>query len=357
MIKIFKQNWILFGSVTFLLLVLMLSQSDFLKPIVINDSNELNTNNIEHPILMPTEDNNVNIYSIVSNIHSRDYQSQYGPLVKSLQGSSIPIHFKLDANNHLVITKSIKQFIEYFLSANAEESIDLITNRIEEIIKLQLPEPAQSEALNVVAQYLDYKHALIQVESQLSDDMAVQQDKHNYQSMFQYRRELRQNNLSPAVYSAFFEEEDQRDEYTAKMIEVKRDHSINPEEKATLLLAAESLLPENERHLLEQGRIKQDIKNEVAKALEQGATEADIYEIRSQAYDHDTVIRFSEADKKKQLWNDRYQEYTIKKMVILNSEGLSENDKVSEIATLRNDHFSSQEQIRINTLDRMSGLN
>jgi lipase chaperone LimK len=348
----FKRISIIAGASIFLLTVYMLSDIDFLKPTIIDTSSESKEERFNKHYISDSI-NDISSTSIISNIHYRDYQSEFGALPKSLKGTRIPIHFKLDDNNHLIITKSIKQFIEYFLSANAEEDIAVIINRIEEIILQQLPEPAQSEALEVVTQYLNYKNALLNVESQLSGDMSVQSDKHDYQSLFLYRRELRQSNLSSEVYSAFFSDEDKSDEYTAKIIEVKRNPSIDEEEKERQALAAETLLPEYKRKLLELDRLKKNIHNDVMKAKEEGATEAEIYEIRSQGYDHDTVVRFAQADKKNQLWNQRFNQYKLERLKILNAAGLSADDQLNEISLLKQESFSKQEAIRLDTLIRM----
>lgn len=293
-------------------------------------------------------------HHVISNIRYGDYSSKHGQLPKSLKGTIIPVNFQVDSQGHLVITKSIENIIEYFLSANSEEDISTIISRIDEVIHSQLKEPALSEALDVVAQYISYKEILTASETDLSDNQLMEGSQNNYQTMFEYRREIRQDNLSPAVYDAFYAEEDKSDNYTATVLSINRDSTLTDQEKASRILQAETLLTEQNRSHKQTQRLQEQVQKEVQAAMLNGASSEDVFEIRSKAYDAATNERFAIADQKKAEWEARYQKYVSDRNQISETDGLSDADKIQEILMLKQAQFNEREQIRISTLDRIS---
>jgi len=283
-----------------------------------------------------------------------DYRSSLGPLPRSLRGTRIPAAFTLDAEGHLVITPSIKSVIEYFLSANGEESLETIIARIEEFITSQLEEPARSEALDVVAQYIGYKEALIDLESDFADNTNLSGQSSDYLTMFQYRREARMNNLSPEIYDAFFSDEDKADSYTASLLEIGKNSDLTVEEKEAHYLAAEQLLPRQEQAIKQAERTRETLQEAIQAARNQGANNEEIFQMRADIYGHEAAERFAAADDKKTEWNIRFGQYRQQRQQILGNDGLSGTDKENEINTLQTTLFSQNEQRRLATLDQLA---
>jgi len=291
---------------------------------------------------------------LVSEVAYDDYKSSLGPLPKSLRGTRIPAAFTLDAEGHLTITPSIKSVIEYFLSATGEESLETIIARIEEFISSQLEEPARSEALDVVAQYIGYKEALITLESDLAENTKLSGQNSDYLTMFQYRREARMNNLSPEIYDAFFADEDKADSYTSSLLEIGKNKDLTDEERDAQYLAAEQLLPKQEQAIKQAERTRETLKVNIQTARDEGANDENIFQMRADVYGYDAAERFATADKKKAEWNSRFEQYRQKRQQILNNEGLSDTDKTNEIDTLQGKVFSQTEQRRLTTLDQLA---
>ena len=282
------------------------------------------------------------------------YTSKYGPLPKSLRGTNIPISFSLDSEGNLIITESIKSLIEYFLSANGEESLETIISRIEELFTQQLEEPALSEALSVLTQYIDYKKALVEMEQMLAENTQASGKVSDYQTMFQYRREARMNALSPEIYDAFFANEDKADSYTAGILDTQRNTSLSDQEKTDQILTLEQLLPPEEQAIKQAERARETLQKEITTARALGASDEQVFQMRAEVYDYETAERFATADKKKAEWNARFQHYRESRTQILMNDGLSEADKVNEIYTIQTDLFTKNEQRRLPTLDRIA---
>ena len=294
---------------------------------------------------------------LVSEVAYDDYKSSLGPLAKSLRGTRIPAAFTLDSEGHLIITSSIKSVIEYFLSATGEEPLETIIARIEEFITQQLEEPARSEALDVVAQYIGYKEALIDLESDFADNTNLSGQSSDYLTMFQYRREARMNNLSPEIYDAFYADEDKADSYTASLLEIRKNSDLTDEEKEAHYLAAEQLLPKQEQAIKESERTRESLNTNIQTARSEGASDELVYQMRADVYGHEAAERFAAADKKKAEWDSRFEQYRQQRQQVLGNDGLSDTDKASDISTLQSALFSQTEQRRLTTLDQIADKN
>jgi lipase chaperone LimK len=291
---------------------------------------------------------------LITEVTYNDYKSSLGPLPNSLRGTRIPAAFTLDTEGHLIITASIKSMIEYFLSATGEESLETIIARIEEFITKQLEEPARSEALDVVVQYIDYKEALIGLESDLADNTNLSGQSSDYLTMFQYRREARMNSLSPEVYDAFFADEDKADNYTASLLEIGKNTDLTDEEKEAHYLAAEQLLPKQELAFKQAERTRESLQKNIQAAKEQGANDEEIFQMRADIYGYEAAERFATADAKKAEWDSRFEQYRQQRQQILSNDGLSNSDKTNEINTLQNALFNQTEQRRLATLNQLA---
>jgi len=299
--------------------------------------------------------NTVSSSSLVApSITSAKYQSTLGPLPKSLRGTSIPAAFELDSSGHLIITTSIKAVIEYFLSALGEEPVEQLVARIEEFFSAQLEEPARSEALDVLVQYIGYKEALDIFERELASDIELGGQANDYLRMFQYRREVRMNNLSPEIYDAFFADEDKADSYTAGILNMQKNPALTDEEKENQSQQLEQLLPPEEQAIKHAERERRNLNKNIKVARLAGATHEDIFELRAQVYDYETVERFAAADQKKADWERRFALYRQQRHSILTNDGLSNSDKQADIYTLQAQTFSQTERRRLPTLDELA---
>ncbi|MFT7373271.1 MAG: lipase chaperone LimK [Oleiphilaceae bacterium] len=291
---------------------------------------------------------------LIKEVTYENYRSSLGPLAKSLRGTRIPAAFTLDSEGHLIVTSSIKSLIEYFLSATGEESLETIIGRVEEFISKQLEEPARSEALDVVAQYIGYKEALVGLENDLADNTNLSGQSSDYLTMFQYRREARMNNLSPEIYDAFFADEDKADSYTASLLEIGKNNNLTDEEKEAQYLAAEQLLPKQAQVIKQAERTRETLQENIQTARNQGANDGEIFQMRTEIYGHEAAERFAAADQKKSEWNARFEQYRQQRQQILGNQGLSDTDKTHEISSLQDALFSRTEQRRLATLDQLA---
>lgn len=282
------------------------------------------------------------------------YQSAFGPLPPSLRGTTIPVSFIVDDAGHLIITKSIKVLIEYFLSLVGEESVERITERLHEFFRAQLEEPAESEAIAVLERYLAYKHALLDIETSMGYDLESSGSAADYASMFRLRRETRISYLGQEIYDAFFADEDKKAEYTVAQMALRADDSLTDEEKLIKERELEKLLPRKEQEHKNLERVRRELNERVAEAKARGASENEIFHLRTEVYGYEAAKRFASADKESKAWDLRFSVYREQRQLILDTEGMSSSDKDAQISQLQDTLFSATERLRIPTLDRMA---
>jgi len=291
---------------------------------------------------------------VIENIEYTNYQFSFGPLPKSLKNTHIPLHFKLTEDGQLVVTRSIRTLIEYFLSANSQESIATITGRIRELMDKALQEPARSQAKQVLKQYIEYKQALIQIEQHLSDEQNLSGKQGDYQQVLQYRTQAREKYLSREIYDAFFAKDDSRDNYTAGVLALNKDPSLTDEERFRQILLLEQSLPLEEQAIKQAQHQRESLQHNIKQARESGASDADIFQMRAQVYDQEAAERFAKNDLKQSQWNGRFAHYRQQRQQILAGEGMTDEDKQSQISALQTELFNANEQRRLPTLDRLA---
>src|SRR5690606_35982898 len=72
----------------------------------------------------------------------------------SLRGTEVDGVFQVDQAGNLLITEDLRRIFDYFLSSIGEESVQQSIARLRAYIGSQLEEPAASQALAILNQYL-----------------------------------------------------------------------------------------------------------------------------------------------------------------------------------------------------------
>ncbi|MDX1561004.1 MAG: lipase chaperone, partial [Marinobacter sp.] len=85
------------------------------------------------------------------------------PFAASLSGTEIDGALTADGNGELVINLEVRDFFDYFLSTVGEVSPETAIQQIEAMARNHLPEPASTQALALLDEYLAYKQASLEV--------------------------------------------------------------------------------------------------------------------------------------------------------------------------------------------------
>jgi len=281
------------------------------------------------------------------------YQSIHGALPPSLEGTRIPFNLLIDENGELIVNESLRRLFDYFFTTDGEEPLETIVARIKELLTTHLPGIAQGRALEILQQYFELKQAEIELARQMDFEFKASGERPSLIEIRRVLRDLRASNLDVDVYAAFFGVENQREDYTLNRLEIQGDASLTVEERQIALEAIEEYLPPADREHMQSEREAQQVYQDVENAKAEGATEAEIFHLREQVFGVEAAQRYADADSKKSTWDDRITTYRGQREGILNTAGLTEDDKTNQIGQLRQQHFEGPELKRISVIDRM----
>ena len=288
------------------------------------------------------------------------FESKHGILPASLRGTILDNALKVDEKGHLLISSDIKDVFDYFLSAISEEDLDTILLRVDEYLSHYLQEPALSESKAVLAQYIEFKYSLMTLEQEMGKDLSQmsQQDKVDGGYLDFLRKQMDQRNiqreqyLDPAVYEAFYAEEQRYDEYTYSRLLVNSNKSLSASERLEKIAEYQSTLPEDVRQSIKQTQITDELKLRTEKVLAEGGDQQQVRELRREMLGDEAVQRFDELDQQRAQWQSRINEYLTQRANILSNQGLATDELSMQVDALRASLFDELEQLRVRSIER-----
>lgn len=276
-------------------------------------------------------------------------------LPPSLRGTEIDGGFRVDEEGHLIVDKSIKRFLDYFLGTVGEQSVEEIISNIESMIEQSLQEPAKSEAMAVLTSYVGYKQALYDLEQEIGEVnlMTMEADQlSGMEERLRQIRETRRSYLGEDISQAFFAEEEAVDQYTFKKLLVMNDLELDAQERQEKLKEIEVMLPEKVREQRAATRIHETLSEKEAELKSSGASQDEIYAARAELVGDEAAQRLAALDAKRADFRNRLREYRIEKHV-LDETAMDDADKAQALEQLRGGYFSEVETRRVAALDRI----
>lgn len=293
------------------------------------------------------------------------YTSRHGALVSSLKGIYFDRDLAVDEQGNLRISSDIKDVFDFFFSAIEEEELDVVLARIEEYLNYKLEDPALTQALKALADYVDYKAAVYDLEAAFSEKIASfsatgQQVSlgGEYLSLVKERSELvkqlRQEHLSVELHEAFYSEREQYDDYMLQKLQINADPALSPSQKQASLKILDSQMP---RAFIESRQSANPVA--LLREATQSASESDpeaLYVQRVSTVGEPVAQRLSELDAERAKWTSRYNDYSVKRDAIIGNTGLDKESQLNEINVLRQQLFSETEQVRVASLDQINNV-
>jgi lipase chaperone LimK len=273
----------------------------------------------------------------------------------SLNGTEIDGGFRVDEQGHLIVDKSIKRLMDYFLGTVGEMTIEEIVANLETLVQGALPEPARSEALTILRNYIDYKQGLFQLEQEIGevDLMSLQSGELGGMSeRLRLIRETRVSFLGEEVTQAFFAEEEAVDQYTLKKLMIRNDASLNETEKQAQLEQAAALLPTRVREARAGTQKHEQLSVAENRLKNEGATAEQIYAQRAQIVGDAAAQSLAKLDAEREEFRQRLRQYRLEKKT-LDETAMQGSDKAESLQRLRESHFSDVEIRRVAVLDKI----
>lgn len=274
-------------------------------------------------------------------------------LPTSLDGSSPP-RLPLDAGGRLAHTRAVRDFFDYFLSAQSEMSAAALDALVRRQIAAQLDSTAANdEAVAVWQRYTSYLTALDPLPRAASAP-GSKPDLDAIQLALDQRDAL-STRIMGEWSKPFFGAELQRQRTDLARLRITSDPTLTEAEKAARLATLDAALPPQERAARERVRQQQASVEAIAQLQKQGASLDAMRAQIAQTLGPEAAERVVQMQKDDDAWHARYADYASQREQI-DKLGLSAQERDAQVAQLRRQFFANpSDAMRAASLDRGAG--
>ena len=288
---------------------------------------------------------------VLSQNESTTYAELPKQLPTSLLNTPKPERLELNNDGSLLINKKILHLFEFYLSAIGEESLEIIVTRIKNNLREQLTAQALTQAIHILEGYLQYRNEITALKQEYNQSYGIAD--YSIEHVIKAKNELievRWHYLSGEVIAAFFEQEDEYENYMLHLTAIIKDNRLNKEQKDNALSILNAQTP---NWLIEQQNSTNQLnkyRQQYSELRSQGVSNSDLRTFTEQEFNAEASDRLSQLESDRRRWQKRLSEYRVELDTIL----VIESDRPAQqalINELRNQYFNTQEIKRVRVLD------
>jgi len=308
------------------------------------------TSNQEHTLNVTlTSDNRVESLTTVSAtpkeevVYTTPIEHDQLLVSPSLSGTNIDGALQAGEDKQLILNIGIRDFFDYFLSTADDIGPEIAIAEIQRYAKQYLPEPAQSQAIQLLKKYLRFKKAEFQLQQtpiakrDLSNQDAINLMRENFETLKSKRQDLFNLDQDRALFSL----EDTYAEHTLASLELAADKSLSDEQRQYAMQNLENALPPELSNSFAQTRTQMlesnFINSQVESSLDNAQVHANLLERGVSNNKADDIIqrRQQQAD-----FNESYERYKSQ----LSSLDASASDHDTQKQRLMRRFFATPEE-------------
>jgi lipase chaperone LimK len=270
-------------------------------------------------------------------------------LVSSLTGTHHGVRLK-SRNQKLIVTASLKDLFDYYLSAAGEESTEDIDQRIKQELARQLDAEAEAlaQAMSIWHDYLTYKNELVEFDQQYSAHSS-QPEKSKQLQLLQQRQlaliALQDQIFGAKIAQVLFNFDRQLDGHTLEKAELLAS-DLSAEQIQQRLINLSAQLPIETVVSLQ--------RNNQQKALveidrQEGLSAQQKYQKREQQVGSAAASRLQVLDEKRAVWKTKMLIFKQQKEQ-LEQAGLAQEEYIISLDKLYGQHFAPEERLRARAL-------
>jgi len=324
------------------LIIILLSSICF----VINDNNKVIKPNMDNEFqtLLVSNDAAFN-KAISAKQHILKFFDK--PTPKSLEGIDLNIALPLDDDGNLIVGLELKDLFELYLSAMGEEDLADILLRIQSALAQQLTAPALGQGYDALKRFIDYKVELANLKKQQPDGNLSELEHIRQQK--EILAAIQQEYFSPIESAALFAAETEYDTFMLEHLTIQQNEDLTTLEKQQQIESLEASLPEEVRAGRESAMAPAKVYQQAQVMKAEGQSDADIYQMRSQALGEEAATALAQLDQQRNQWQQRVDIFSSMYESI-SASGLSKADQQSEVNALLARDFDVIESIRVRAL-------
>ncbi len=274
------------------------------------------------------------------------------PVPVSLQGTTPP-RLPIDARGQLSRARGVRDFFDYFLTAQNEVRPDALDALVKKQIAAQLDGTAAApEALDVWERYCAYRRALAALAPLSTAASGGGLDLDAMQSQLDGRISVASRTLGGEWSEAFFGADWRRARYTIERRRIVRDGTLTEAQRRARLAALVESLPPDERAAVDGGQRARAAVDTIAKLETQSSSIEALRAQATQALGPQAAERIVKMQMDDDAWKTKYADYTAQRARI-EAMGLSPAERDAQIDGLRKRVFANpSEALRAASLDR-----
>lgn len=273
--------------------------------------------------------------------------ASHGLFAASFSGTKPDGQFRL-IGDRLQLDSRLLEFFDYYLTALGERSLPDIRKQIEIELDHNLPALAATEAKQLLERYINYRAALTDIDKYRNAGSDVIDA---LRQRLTAVRNARSRHFSPEQVKALFGSQQLDEEQALARLEIQQDPNLTPDQKASRLLQLDAQLTHEQRREREAPVQHALLEQEVLTARKNGASDAQIYQLRTHKLGAEAAERLSVVDKEELQWRTRIDSYLAERNILQTNAQLPSADRDQAISRLRNERFSEQEQLRLSAFE------
>lgn len=257
--------------------------------------------------------------------------------VRSMEGTRPDGAVTLGADGQLVVDAELGHLFDYYLAGLGEKDLVAIRSEIERELERRFKPGPAAQAKRLLASYLDYKRALVDLEQRLQPGAGLGKAA---RARLQAMQALRQNYFSAAEIAGLFGFSDAYDQDALARIDISLDPALTAEQRAQRLAALDNKLSPAMREEREAPTRVIRTEEAVQKLRAQGASDDEVYRLRAAAFSTEGAARLAELDRDEAAWQGRIKAYLAERSGMAPGAGAMQQQ-------LRDKHFNADEQRRL----------
>ncbi|WP_426103658.1 lipase secretion chaperone [Massilia sp. TSP1-1-2] len=257
--------------------------------------------------------------------------------VRSMEGTRPDGDIKQSADGDLVVDAELGHLFDYYLAGLGEKDLGAIRAEIERELDRRLKPGPAAQAKRLLASYLEYKRALVDVEQQMvaTSDMAKLA-----RARLEATQKLRARFFTPAESAGLFGFSDAYDLDALARVDISVDPKLTAEQRAEKLAALDKKLSPAMRAEREAPTRVLRTEESVQKMREQGASDDEVYRVRAAAFSPEGASRLAQLDREEADWKLRIAAYKTDRAAL-------QPGAEAMLQQLRSKYFSEEEQRRL----------
>lgn len=264
--------------------------------------------------------------------------------LKTFRLTNVDGKLEQDAEGNLIINRDLRHWIDFYLSATGEVSLEDLIALMKREISL-LDSPAKEQAMDILLSYLGYKTELSDYDEREALAIANMSTIEQVGSRLDWQKRLRREWLPEEAVDQFWQLDELIDDQAYQKL-VINSSDLSDEEKTQQIETLESELPKEVTDFRQALTLSKDLMEQEKELIEQGRGD-EIGKLRAGKVSPEAVKRLEAFDQQQANWHSRVEGYRNQTQQIESMEGISNTRKQELINEYQEAHFDEREKLRL----------